>query len=276
MREYKTLKFSDDEEGLRQREQTRDKLLRQGWAVQSESRLSTSNGSETLLEFYRNSDRKGPNGDRYSGPRGTYTGDQEDLEDPMDSPEPSFSRRRRAAVEDIPPERRRRSYYAERFESRRNSRFLPGLLLGIAIGALSAWGLNWWLGSPSMPEPAPTSASEPLIVVPQDFGAASAPQAEAPSEGSVAAVPVAQPAESAAGAPAAPAQRRGVVVGVSSSSRVNIRQNPTTSSQRLATVSLGQELPVLEERNVGSSHPWYRISGSFGEGWIYGQYLQVD
>lgn len=193
----------------------------------------------------------------------------------MDSPEPSFSRRRQAAG-DIPPERRRRSYYADRFESRRNSRFLPGLVLGILIGSLPAFGFSWWLWKPSMPAPAPTRASEPLIVVPQDFVTAPAPQAEAPSEGFVAAVPVAQPAESAAGAPAAPAQRRGVVVGVSSSSRVNIRQNPTTSSQRLATVSLGQELPVLEERNVGSSHPWYRISGSFGEGWIYGQYLQVD
>ncbi len=294
MREYKTLRFFDDD-GMVQKKQAQDMLRHQGWEIQSESRITSDKGSEVLVEFYRDSRA-------YEEPLWPPVAPREPREsrDRMpeaESPWPSTYSRRSSTAEldydDEPPMGQRRRHYSKRRENHRGSRFFSGLIMGLLLGALGGFGGGWWHYALS-PALAPTPSAGPRIVIPNGFAVPSAPESSvqvaeataAPETPAPASEPAAAPASELAPAPAQapaptptpsasparPAQRRGVVT----SSSVNIRHQPSTSTgQRIGSATYHQELTVLEERDTGEQYPWYRVSGSFGEGWIYGRYLRI-
>lgn len=70
------------------------------------------------------------------------------------------------------------------------------------------------------------------------------------------------------------------LAGTVKGTNVNVRSGPGTSFKAVGRVSGGEgvpAMPVTGRADTGEAHPWYRVEHhSFGQGWIYGQFLSAE
>jgi N-acetylmuramoyl-L-alanine amidase/uncharacterized protein YgiM (DUF1202 family) len=60
------------------------------------------------------------------------------------------------------------------------------------------------------------------------------------------------------------------------SKNINIRADASISSKKVFTTNATIEVPVLGKKNDINGQVWYRIKGSFGEGWVLGKLLNIE
>lgn len=70
------------------------------------------------------------------------------------------------------------------------------------------------------------------------------------------------------------------LAGTVKGTNVNVRGGPGTSFKAVGKISGGEgaaPIPVTGIADTGEKYPWYRVeSRSFGQGWIYGQFISAE
>jgi len=159
-------------------------------------------------------------------------------------------------------------------------RWLPALLLVIAVGALSACGSVF---GPEVPEPAPAPVEErqlqptwtPTPIVeptptPEPPTPTPVPVQQEPAADPQEAAPAQEEAAPAPTDPPAPAVARLTVSG----STANVRRGPGTNYGVVGAVSGGMSFDILGKNPAGD---WYQFCCVNGEqGWIFAQLVQVE
>ncbi len=64
-------------------------------------------------------------------------------------------------------------------------------------------------------------------------------------------------------------------------SNVNVRQSPDVSSKVIVQLQDGEKLSILEKQAkavtiAGKTDYWYKVSGGFGSGWVFGAFLEIQ